>query len=191
MPLGYSESDKYLKPKSKPEMDMLWIGGENDSNKNQGTSRNTRKNLIKKYFGNVPYKAKVIGRWSEETVNELKEEVDFMGAQGKHGDAYGYFNDSLTTLWSGSISTKETGLIPTRPIMALRSGSIVLSEKDMYGVQTLIPDKYLIDSKESAINIIKELKLLSIEEREKICKEILSNFKQWKEFDWKNIFGIK
>jgi type I restriction enzyme M protein len=51
--------------------------------------------LIKKYFGDVPYEAKVIGRWSEETVAELKKDVDFMGAKGKHGDAYGYFNDSL------------------------------------------------------------------------------------------------
>jgi len=190
IPLGYSESDKYIKPKAKPNMDLLWIGGENDSNKNQGTKRNTRKGLIKKYFENAPYKATVIGKWSDETIMELKKCVDFLGAKGKHGDAYSYFNDSLTTLWSGSISTKETGLIPTRPIMALRSGSVVLSEKDMYEIDKLIPEKYLVNSKEDVEKIIKELKVLSVEEREKICEEILSNFSKWKEFDWKKIFDL-
>lgn len=188
IPLGYSDSDKKLEVNKYPKWDLLWVGGENDSNKKQGTKRNTRKDIIVKYFANTPYKAKIIGRWSEDTMKELVEKASFLGALGKHGDAYKYFNNSVATLWSGSISTKETGLIPTRPIMALRSGSIVLSEPDMCGITKLIPERYLVNNSKDVERVLNSIKALSLEQRQKECDDILKNFPKWKDIKWEEVF---
>lgn len=181
IPLGYSETDICIKSNEQPHNDLVWIGGQRDSNKNGGSKKNCRKSLIKEFFGHNLYNGTVIGRWDEETVKELSN-VKFAGALGRHGDAYKYFNESLCTFWGGSESVRKNGLIPSRPVMALLSGSIVIADKFMYGVEKLIPKEYQVNNKEEALAIINKVKLLSAEERNVICKNILkTNFKTWKE----------
>jgi len=187
IPLGYSKIDITYAPKEKPTYDLIWIGGENDSNKNKTTKENTRAPLIEKYFKNTSYNSVVIGKWSEETKKRLNG-VKFLGALGKHGDAYKFFNDSYLTLWGGSISTKRLGLIPSRPIMALLSGSAVVSEKDMYKIEELIIPLFLINSQKDVENILMNIKLLGCEARKDFCEESLLKFPLWKDINWEGIF---
>lgn len=186
IPIGYSETDKHYIPKSNPEWELVWIGGENDSNKGSGTKDNTREPMLQRYFQDTSYNSVVIGKWSDEVRRRLKG-VNFLGALGKHGTAYNFFNNAYCTFWGGSNSTKRTGLLPTRPVMALLAGSIIITEKDMKASK-YISDEYAISSQKEIEEIIEKVKKMTIEERKAVCDKQLSNFPKWKDIDWGNIF---
>lgn len=183
MPIGYSDNDPKLDPKEKPEYDLIWIGGEMDSNKCGGTKENTRAPMLEKFFVDTNYKSAVIGRWSDETKDKVK--ANFLGALGYHGDAYNFFNNSYCTFWGGSKSTARLGLLPTRPVMALRSGSIVIAQFDMYGAEDYILKEFLVSNKEEIEIAIEKVRALDADTRKELCEKQLKNFVNWKDVDWR------
>jgi len=185
LPLGYSEIDPTFEPKEKPKYDLIWVGGENDSNKGGGTKANSRASMIERFFMDVTYSTAVIGKWKDETKAKIK--ANWLGALGKHGDAYRFFNGAFCTMWGGSESTAKLGLVPTRPIMALRSGSLVIAQDNMYGVEDLIRKEFLVSNKYEAEKVIEEVKNMSVSKRKELCLEQLKNFPKWKEINWKEV----
>ena len=112
-----------------------------------------------------------------------------LGVQGKHGDAYKYWNDSLVCINCASEKNNKMGIIPSRFTMALRGGSIMLSDENFHAIDRYLDKKFIVSSAESCKSIISELKSLSIEEREKVRQAQLAKFPKWESLNWKEIFS--
>lgn len=177
-PLGYSDKDPYFKIKEKPKHDSLFIGSEWDSASKNPSRR--RFNEIRNFYDTIFYEGVVIGKWQPNTVKKF-EHLTFLGHIGTHGDAYTYWNDSWSCIWTTSPLVKKLGLIPTRPIMALRSGCLLLADKELNKVEEYVDSKYLISTPEEAHKILEEHKKKSLKDREQIRSEQLKKFPKWGE----------
>jgi len=183
IPPAYSDVEPFFSMKKEPQYDALWIGGQNTSNRGSGSKKDSRYELVKKYYGSGLYKTAVMGAWETPIPN-----VEMLGVQGKHGDAYKYWNDSLVCINCASEKNGNMGIIPSRFTMAIRGGSIMLTDKTFSGIEKYVDKKYIVSSAESCKSLISELKTLSVEEREKLRKEQLAKFPKWSELNWSEIF---
>ena len=183
IPPAHSDVEPYFPLKQDPLYDALWIGGQNTSNRNKTGKKDSRYELVKKYYGTPLYKTAIIGEWETQIPN-----TKMLGVQGKHGDAYKYWNDSLVCINCASEKNNKMGIIPSRFTMAIRGGSIMLSDTNFHGIDRYLDKKYIVSSAESCHRIIDELKSLSLEEREKIRQEQLMKFPKWESLNWTSIF---
>lgn len=184
IPAGHSEIEPHFPVSPNPTYDALWIGGQNTSNKNNGGSKDSRYELVKKYYGSGLYKTAIIGDWQEQIPN-----ARMFGVMGRHGDAYRYWNDSYVCIHGASPAISSIGLQVTRPIMALHGGAIVLADSGMYGVERDFDKKYIVNSSEECALKIKEIKYMSQEERNVYRIEQLKKFPEWKDLNWQEIFS--
>ncbi|GAG11937.1 unnamed protein product, partial [marine sediment metagenome] len=185
-PVGYSDDDVYLAPQDNPMYDIMWVGGENDSNKKTGDKKNSRKEIIGKYFNNDSLNSSVIGGWSDETKKEFSD-INFLGALGNHGTAYKFFNSSYSTFLCSSQLSERIGLLVTRMTMALRANSVCIANKGLYKLEEYINPKYIVENKEELAKAIEEIKSLSKHERQEVCQSQLKNFTRWKDIEWEAI----
>jgi len=197
IPPAYSDIEPFFPIKQNPTYDSLFIGGINHGSGSHGGKQNSRYEIVKKYYGSGLYKTGVIGNWSEKIKSKdgtksVKEIVipntQMLGVKGKHGDAYGFWNDSLTCINCSSEKNNTIGIVPSRFTMAIRGGSIMLTDKSFSGIEKYIERKFIVSNAEECKNIITEIKSMSIEEREKLRQEQLSKFPTWKSLNWNEIF---
>jgi hypothetical protein len=184
IPPAYSDVEPFFLMKQNPSYDALWIGGQNTSNRNGASKKDSRYELVKKYYGSGLYNTAVIGDWETSIPN-----IKMLGVQGKHGDAYKYWNDSLVCINCASEKNGNMGIIPSRFTMALRGGAIMLTDKNFSGIERYIERKFIVSNAEECKNIITEIKNMSLEEREKLRQIQLSKFPKWEELNWKDIFS--
>lgn len=194
IPPAYSDVEPLFVMKQNPTYDALWIGGQNTSNRNKCGKKDSRLELVKKYYGSGLYKTAIIGNWSEEQKDKSVKQIvipnsEMLGVRGKHGDAYRYWNDSFVCINCASEKNGNMGIIPSRFTMAIRGGSIMLTDNKFNGIEKFIDKKYIVSSAEQCKTLIDELKLLSVEEREKVRQTQLSKFPKWEELNWKEIFS--
>ena len=186
IPLCYSKIDPFYKIRPNPEWDCLFIGSQWDSaSKSRGQARPDE---ISQFYDTPKYKTAVIGKWDEKTVEQFKF-LKYLGQLGKHGDAYRYWNNSWSCVWTTSKKIRNLGLIPTRPIMVILSGSLLLADSSIFNINTLIPNTYLVSNSDEVLQHIATAKATSIEEREEERQKQLSYFKTWDELDWTKIIG--
>jgi hypothetical protein len=183
IPPAYSDVEPFFPINPKPTYDALWIGGQNTSNRNGASKKDSRYELVKKYYGSGLYKTGVIGEWETPIPN-----TEMLGVKGKHGDAYGYWNDSLVCINCASEKNGHMGIIPSRFTMAIRGGAIMLSDANFNGIDRYLDSKYIVRSADEVKRIIDEIKLLSIEERTKLRQAQLSKFPKWESLNWTEIF---
>lgn len=187
IPLCYSDIDPYFPILKNPEWDALWIGGVFDSNKKSGNKNTSRIEQIKKYYDLKNHKSVIIGYWPDKYREQTKN-IKFLGQLGSHGDAYKFWNNSYACIWTTSNLTKEWGLVPSRPIMAILGGALCLGDQDIYNIDNIINKEFIVSSKKEVEEYITYLKNSSIEEREKLRKLQLDKFKKWNELNWEKIF---
>lgn len=183
IPAGQSQVEPYYPVNPNPTYDATWIGGQNASNKNNGSNKDSRYELVKKYYGSGLYKTAIIGDWKEQVPNSR-----MLGVLGRHGDAYRYWNDAYTCIHGASQTINEVGLQVTRPIMALRGGAVVMCDSNIVGVEQDFDKKFIVHSAQECKNIINEVKSMDFIEREELRIEQLKKFPEWKDLNWKEIF---
>jgi len=183
IPLCYSNIDPFYDPNSNPEWDCVFIGAQWDS---ASTSKGQdRTDEIKAFYDTELYRTALIGKWDFKKWKHLK----YLGHLGFHGDAYKYWNNSFSCVWTTSQKVKRWGLIPTRPIMVIRAGSLCLADKNLYGVENVIGDSYIVSNVEEVKQKLDIYKALNLGERKLIQQAQLEKFKQWKELNWTEIFS--
>lgn len=186
MPICYSDIDPRFKIKESPRYDSMFIGSAWDS-----ASKSTgfiRFNEIKKFYDTNLFKSALIGKWEKEYLSKFRY-LTYLGHVGTHSDAYTYWNDSLTCVWTTSPEVKRFGLLPTRPIMCIRAGCLLVADKEINDINKYVDEKYIVSDAKDVSKLITEHKKLSLEEREIIREKQLSKFPKWGEHSI--IGGIK
>jgi hypothetical protein len=198
IPPAYSDIEPFFPMKQNPTYDSLFIGGINHGSSGSGGSKNSRYEIIKKYYGSGLYKTGIIGNWSEKIkakdgTESIKEHIipntEMKGKMGTHGQAYEYWNDSLTCINVSSEKNDTIGIVPSRFTMAMRGGSIVLTDDKFIGIDKFIDKKYIVNSTEQCKVLIDEIKSLYVEEREKVRQAQLAKFPKWESLNWTEIFS--
>jgi len=184
IPLCYGDSDPWFEVKPNPPFDVLFIGSQWDSaSKSAGQERFEE---IAKFYDTSLYRGYVVGKWEQEVVKKFKY-CKYLGQLGKHGDAYRLWNNSYACVWTTSSKVKKLGLIPTRPLMVMRSGAVCLADSTIFGVEKFIDKKFIVSTSEEVKRVLDELKSMSIEERDKLRREQLSKFPKWDDLNWNEI----
>lgn len=194
IPPAYSDIEPFFPIKQNPKYDSLFIGGLNHGSSGKGSKKDSRYEPVKKYYGSGLYKTGIIGNWSEVQKDKSIKQFDIPnsimeGKKGKHGDAYEYWNDSLTCINVSSEKNDTIGIIPSRFTMAMRGGSIMLADNKFVGIDKFIDKKYIVNSAEQCKAIIDELKQMDVTEREKVRQAQLKMFPKWESLNWKEIFS--
>lgn len=184
IPLGYSDEDPWFPVNSKPKWDLIFIGTQWDSaSKHKGY---TRTEEIKKFYDHPKLLSAVFGKWEESEIKKF-EHIVFFGPTKTHGEAYEIWHKGWACVWTTSKKIEALGHIPTRPIMVLRAGALVLADKAISNVSQVIDPQYLTESVEDVIIKLKEHKKLSVDEREEIRQKQLKRFPKWTEIPWQKI----
>jgi len=180
--LPYSDIEPWYTVKANPKWDSLFIGSQWDSRSTkQGFNREKQ---IQNLYDKSQLNTAIIGKWNEKDISKFNH-TKYLGMLGYHGDAYKYWNDSYTCLYTTSPTIGKAGLLPTRLTMPCRSGSVVLYE-DTLDCAKLFPKDWHINSS-NVVDKVSSIKSLSPEERDKLRQLQLSKFPKWDEIKMEDL----
>lgn len=185
IPLGYSDQDPWFEINPNPRWDLIFIGTQWDSASK--TKGQTRTEEIKKFYDHPRLLSAIFGKWELEEVKKF-ENIVFFGPSQFHGQAYEIWNRAWGCVWTTSSKIKAWGLIPTRSIMVLRAGGLLLADKTIANIDRVVDKEFLVNDVENVILKLKAQKKLSVSEREKIRQVQLYKFPTWNQIKWKEIF---
>lgn len=173
--LPYSDIEPWYNINPKPQYDSLFIGAQWDSRSvKQGFERTEE---VRKLYDIKGLNNAIMGKWEDKGMKDFKH-VKFLGITGKHGDAYRYWNDSYTCIYTTSKYIKKAGLLPTRLTMANRGGSILLLDTTC-DCAKILSDDWVVTTQEDVKNKINLIKGMSVAERDSIRKKQLYRFPKW------------
>ena len=181
--LPYSDIEPWFSINPKPKWDSLFIGSQWDSRSTKQGFR--RYEEIANLYDMRDLKSAIIGKWDDKGMSHFKH-TKFLGMKGKHGDAYRFWNDAYTCIYTTSKFIKKAGLIPTRLTMCNRGGAILLMDTAV-DCQRLLPDEFAVTYKKDVLNNLKIIKQLSPEERDQIRRRQLKRFPKWDEIKLEEI----
>jgi len=184
IPLGYSDEDPWFEINPAPKWDLIFIGTQWDSASK--TKGQTRTEEIKKFYDSPKLLSAIFGKWEEKEIKKF-ENIKFFGPSQYHGQAYEIWNKAWGCVWTTSSKIRGWGLIPTRPIMVLRAGGLLLADKTIANINQVVDEKFLTSDVEEVIMKLEAHKKLTVSEREEIRQGQLKKFPTWTQIEWKKI----
>lgn len=188
IPIGYSDIDPWYNPKNETNWDTMWIGGSGNSSAGNVNKHQKRVEEVLGYYDTDMYRSAVIGKWEDPRIFKFAKHL---GRIGSHGDAYGFWNDSRFLVFVDTKFGSSLGFLPSRIIMAMRSGAIVLVDSSLFGAEKLFDPKYITNSKQDVLKWLNYVNSFPVEQRgkevDKIRQEQLSRFPKWQDIDWESI----
>jgi len=184
IPLGYSNQDPWFEINPEPKWDLIFIGTQWDSaSKSKGQTRTAE---IKKFYDHPQLLSAVFGKWEAEEVKKFGN-IIFFGPTQNHGQAYEIWNRAWGCVWTTSPKIRGWGLVPTRPIMVLRAGGLLLADGSIANINQVVENQFLVNNIEQVIMKLEAQKKLSISDREKIRQSQLHKFPTWDKIKWQKI----
>lgn len=176
----YSNIEPYFQVRQNPEWDSLFVGSQWDSRSTkQGFERAKE---VQDLYDVPGLNNVIIGKWEHKATKKFKH-LQYLGQRGSHGDAYRFWNNAYTCIYTTSPVIKQCGLLPTRLTMANRGGAIVLADDTLHCAPTFTSPEYYVHNKTDVKQKINWIKAMSPAERDEHRELQLGKFPNWKDID--------
>lgn len=175
MPVAYDyDLGKRFKVKKNLNNFLIYTGGDR-----------SRRPSFRKYYDNIAYDVLATGRWKDDVISTLHDNITFTGWIKYREEVQDLINDSKVCVQIGPQKAIKLGWTTARLFEIASCRCISLLDSEVYKPERFVPSEwYIVNGREDALDRYKEIQSMSYKKRKKaIYKELNFMKENW---NWDN-----